>query len=172
MILVTLGIFYVLLGVFSLSIAILFIELGRPKDILKSGLVIFLGICLLNFKNSYTIQIYLILCLNAILIGLYFFENYFYRWNQLLDKEKFKIKSLSGFFTNLLEVFKVIKDGFKNTFQKYEFKENFQKKLTKKKWVRNEKNDNQSKSNKSSSKDSISNLQTTNSPQEDIINHD
>ena len=75
------GIFYLIMGFFFLIIPLLFIKLGRPRDIIKSGFMILSGIFLLINKNTFNISIDLIFTLNAILIGVFFFENFSYRWN-------------------------------------------------------------------------------------------
>ena len=97
---VLVGLLYLFIGCITLFTALLFIELGRPKDLFQSGLLILLGTFLIIYKNIFNFKISLILTLNAVVINFYFIENFLYRWNQLLDKEKFDIKSLSGFKRN------------------------------------------------------------------------
>ena len=111
---VFIGLLYLFIGCLSLLTALLFIELGRPKDLIQSGLLILLGTFLIIYKNIFTYKISLILILNAFLIGFYFFENFKYRWNQLLEKEKFDIKSLAGLKKNFSIIYKIISLDLKN----------------------------------------------------------
>ena len=110
------GFLYLFIGCISLFTALLFIELGRPKDLFKSGLLILLGTFIFIYKNVFNFKFSLILSLNAILISFYFIENFLYRWNQLLDKEKFDIKSLSGFKRNFSIIYRIIRVDLKNIF--------------------------------------------------------
>ena len=138
------GLLYLFIGCISLFTALLFIELGRPKDIIQSGLIILLGIFLIIYKNIFTFKIALVLSLNAILINFYFFENFSYRWNQLLDKEKFDIKSLSGFNKNFSIIYKIISVDLKRLFFNNKISVLFKNTSIKKKWVREKDNNNTS----------------------------
>jgi len=163
------GIIYIFFGFISLIIALLFIELGRSKDLIKSGLLILLGTFLIIYKNIFTSTISLILILNAVLISFYFIENFSYRWNQLLDKEKIDIKSFSGFKKNFSIIYKIISLDLKNLFQNNKIKNIFKNNSIKKKWVR--KNDNDHSSDKQpSAKQYMTNIQTTEFSKKDIIN--
>ena len=139
---VLIGSLYILIGLISLSTALLFIELGRPKDLIQSGLLILLGTFLIIYKNVFTFKISLILTLNALIISFYFIENFLYRWNQLLDKEKFDIKTLSGFKKNFAIISKIISFDLKNLFSSNKIKNIFKNTSIKKKWVRKQDNNN------------------------------
>ena len=163
------GFLYLFIGCISLFTALLFIELERPKDLIQSGLLILLGMFLIIYKKEFNIKISLILSLNAALISFYFLENFLYRWNQLLDKEKFDIKSFSGFKRNFLIIYRIIRFEFKNIFLNIKIRNFFEKTSINKKWVR--KQDNNSSSDKeASSKEYIKNVKTTDSFKKDIIN--
>ena len=137
------GVIYLFIGFISMLTALLFIELGRPKDLIKAGLLILLGIFLIIYKNIFTIKISLIVSLNALLITFYFIENFSFRWNQLLDKEKFVIKSLSGLNKNFSEIFKIISLELKNL--PFMNIKNISKDTSiKKKWVRKKDKNNSS----------------------------
>ena len=163
------GFLYLFIGCISLFTALLFIELGRPKDLIQSGLLILLGIFLIIYKNVFNLKVSLILSLNAILIGSYFIENFSYRWNQLLEKEKFDIKSLSGFKTNFSIIYRIIKLDLKNIFLDNKLGKVFKNTSIKKKWVRNQDNNNLT-DKEASSKQYIKNIQTTDLSKKDIIN--
>ena len=163
------GFLYLFIGFISLFTALLFIELGRPKDIIRSGLLILLGTFLLIYKNVFNYKVSLIFSLNAILISFYFIENFLYRWNQLLDKEKFDIKSLSGFKRNFSIIYRIIRLDFKNIFLNNKIGNVFKNTSIKKKWVRKKDNNNPS-DKEASSKQDIKNIQTTDFSKKDIIN--
>tara|TARA_Y100001978_G_C23571731_1_gene374498 strand:- start:289 stop:846 length:558 start_codon:yes stop_codon:yes gene_type:complete len=166
---IIIGFFYIILGLFSLLIPLLYIELERPKDFIKAGINLILGILLIIYKNIFTNLVSLIIFLNAILMFFYIFENFSYRWNQLLEKEKFELKSLNKFKNNFSIILKIISASLKNLFLSGQINNKSEDKLNKKKWVR--KNDNSLKiiSDNESSEDIISNIQPTNLPKEDII---
>ena len=162
------GSLYLFIGFISLFTALLFIELGRPKDLIQSGLLILLGTFLLIYKNVFNLKVSLILSLNAMLIGFYFIENFLYRWNQLLDKEKFDIKSLSGLKRNFSIIFGIIRLDLKNKFFN-NIGNVFKNNSIKKKWVRKQ-DDNNSIDKEAFSKNYIQNIQTTDFSKKDIIN--
>ena len=157
---ICIGGLYLVIGLISLFTALLFIELGRPKDLIQSGILILLGTFLIIYKNIFPFNISLIVTLNAALMSLYFIENYSYRWNQLLDKEKFDIKSFSGFKKNFSIIYKIISLDLKNIFKNTSIK---------KKWVRKKDNNNLS-NQEASSKQYMSKVQTPDSSKRDIIN--
>ena len=159
------GCLYLFIGFISMLTTLLFIELGRPKDLIQSGLLILLGTFLIIYKNIFTFKISLVLTLNAILINFYFIENFSYRWNLLLEKEKSDIQSLSGLKKNFSLIFKIISVDFRKLF----LNNKFQNTLIKKKWVRKEDNDNNSMDKEASSKEYMTNIQTTDFPKKDIM---
>ena len=163
------GSLYLFIGGISLFTALLFIELGRPKDLILSGLLILLGTFLLIYKNVFNLKVSLILSLNALLISSYFIENFSYRWNQLLEKEKFDIKSLSGFKRNFSTIYRIIRLDLKNIFLDNKLGKVFKNTSIKKKWVRNQNNNNLT-GKEESSKQYIKNIQTTDLSKKDIIN--
>ena len=163
------GFIYIFIGFISLFTSLLFIELGRPKDFIKSGLLILLGTLLMIYKNAFNLKFSLILSLNATLVIFYFIENFLYRWNQLLDKEKFDIKSLSGFQRNFSIIYNIIKLDLKNIFLNNKMGNLFKNTSIKKKWVRKQDNNNSS-DKEASSKQYMKNIQTTDFSKKDIIN--
>ena len=163
------AILYLFIGCITLFTTLLFIELGRPKDIIQSGLLILQGIFLIIYKNIFTFEISLILVLNATLISFYFIENFKFRWNQLLDKEKLDIRSLNGFKKNFLIIFRIISLDLKNLFFNNKIQNIFKNTSVKKKWVREEVNNNNS-DKEASSKQYMTNIQTADFSKKDIIN--
>ena len=164
------GLLYLFFGCITLFTALLFIELGRPKDLFQSGLLILLGTFLIIYKNIFNFKISLILTLNAVVINFYFIENFLNRWNQLLDKEKFDIKSLSGFKRNSSLIYKIIMIDLKNIFLNNKIKNIFKNTSIKKKWVRKQENDNNSSGKEASAKKYMTNIQKADFSKKDIIN--
>ena len=138
-----LGFFYILLGCLFILIPLLYLELGRPKDLIKAALNLLIGTILIIknkiFLNS-SLAIYFSL---SALVLLYLIEIFANRWNQLTDKEKNKLITLVEFKKNLSKLFDAFIIGIKN-FQNplIFFKFNRDNEKIKKKWVRNDKNDN------------------------------
>ena len=166
---VFIGFSYIVIGFVLIMTSLLFIELGRPKDLIQSGLLILLGTYLLIYKNVFNLKISLILSLNALIISSYFIENFSYRWNLLLEKEKFDIQSLSGLKKNFSIISKIISIDLKNIFLNNKFKNIFKNTSMKKKWVRGKDNDENSRDKEASSKEYMTNIQTTDFPKKDII---
>tara|TARA_Y100000589_G_scaffold125416_1_gene119578 strand:- start:394 stop:834 length:441 start_codon:yes stop_codon:yes gene_type:complete len=141
---VFIGSLYLIIGCVTLFTTLIFIELGRPKDLIQSGFIILLGTFLILYKNIFTFKMSLILTLNAAIITFYFLENFSNRWNQLLDKEKFDIKSLSGFNKNFSIIYKIISVDLKRLFFNNKISVLFKNTSIKKKWVREKDNNNTS----------------------------
>ena len=142
--LVYLGIFYLLIGFLFLFVPILYLELGRPKDLIKSFLNLSIGIILI-IKNKIIVESFFVISLLlTLLVVIYLIELFLFRWNQLTDKEKNKLTTFLEFKKNLSKILEAINFGFKNfikdiNFLKFDGKN---KKISQKKWVRNENNDN------------------------------
>ena len=166
---VLIGVIYILIGFCNLFTSLLFIQLGRPKDLITSGLLILLGTFLIIYQSIFTLKVSFILILNALLINFFFIENFLYRWNQLLDKEKFDIKSLSGFKRNLSIIYRIIRLDLNNIFLNNKIVNVFKNTSIQKKWVRKQA-DNNSSDKEPSSKEYINNIQTTDFSKKDIIN--
>ena len=164
---VLIGVIYILIGFCNLFTSLLFIQLGRPKDLITSGLLILLGTFLIIYQSIFTLKVSFILILNALLINFFFIENFLYRWNQLLDKEKYQIKSLSGLKENFSIIYKIISVDLKNMFNNNRIKNIFKNTSIKKKWVR--KQDNNLMDKEASSKENMTSMQTTDFPKKDIM---
>ena len=165
---IIIGFFYIILGFFSVLVPLLYIELGRPRDFIKAGIILILGIFLIIYKNIFTNLVSFIIFLNAVLMFFYIFENFSYRWNQLLEKEKFEIRSFSKFINNFSVILNIISSSLKNLFLSIQINKKSEEKSIQKKWVR--KNDNlKIISDQQSSEELISNIESTNFSKEDII---
>ena len=138
-----LGSFYIIVGTIFLFVPIIYLELGRPKDLIKSFLNLLIGFIFIIKNKTIDELIFLIFLLLAILIVLYLVELFLSRWNQLTDKEKNKLITSLEFKNNLSVLLEAINLGVKN-FAKHLNLFNFGGKnqnISWKKWVRNDKND-------------------------------
>ncbi len=139
-----LGIFYLLVGSIFLLIPLLYLELGRPKDLIKAFLNLSIGFILILKNKIIDESLFVIFLLLTLVAILYLLELFLSRWNQLTDKEKNKLTTFLEFKKNISKLLEAIKYGFKN-FTKDIIFLNFNgqnKKISPKKWVRNENNDN------------------------------
>ena len=139
-----LGLFYIIIGIIFIFVPIFYLELGKPKDLIKAFLNLLIG-CVFIIKNkSIDKSFSVIFFLLTTLIILYIIENFLSRWNQLTDKEKNKLITFSEFKKNLSKTLEAIKIGVVNFAKPLNFlklgSKNQEKKT--KKWVRNDKNDN------------------------------
>ena len=141
---VYLGIFYLLVGSIFLLTPILYLELGRPKDLIKAFLNLSIGFILILKNKIVDESLFVIFFLLTLVAVLYLIELFLSRWNQLTDKEKNKLTTFLEFKKNLSKILEAINFGFKNFTKDINFL-NFDgrnKKISQKKWVRNENNDN------------------------------
>ena len=139
-----LGSFYLAVGTIFLFVPISYLELGRPKDLIKAFLNLLIGLVLI-IKNQIIDELFfLILILLTLLVVFYLVELFLFRWNQLTDKEQNKLTTFLELKNNLSKILEAINLGVKN-FTKplnfFNFDSNNEK-IKLKKWVRNDKNDN------------------------------
>ena len=139
-----LGSFYIVIGTVFLLVPLIYLELGRPKDLIKSSLNLLIGFILIIKNKTVDKSFSLIFLLFTGLIILYLLELFSYRWNQLTEQEKNKLVTFLEFKNNLSKILEAINLGVKN-FAKplnlFNFGSNNQN-TSQKKWVRNDKNDN------------------------------
>ena len=142
--LIYLGSFYIFVGTIFLFVPLIYLELGRPKDLIKSCINLLIGFILIIRNQTLDESFFLIFLLFSVLIIFYLVELFSSRWNQLTDKEKNKLTTFLEFKNNLSKILEAINLGVKN-FTKplnfFNFDSNNEKKKLKK-WVRNDKNDN------------------------------
>ncbi len=139
-----LGTFYFLIGTIFLSVPIIFLELGKPKDLIKAFLNFLIGLILIIKNKTIDESFFVIILLLTVLVIFYLVELFLSRWFQLTDKEKKKLTTFLEFKNNFSKILEAINLGFGN-FTKPSNIFNFDSKnknATKKKWVRNDKNDN------------------------------
>ena len=139
-----LGFFYIVIGTIFLFVPLIYLELGRPKDLIKAFLNLLIGLILIIKNKTIDESFFVIFLLLTVLVVLYLLELFLSRWNQLTDKEKNKLTTFLEFKNNLSKILEAINLGVKN-FAKplnlFNFGSNNQN-TSPKKWVRNDKNDN------------------------------
>ena len=138
------GFFYIFIGSIFLFIPLIYLELGRPKDLIKAFLNLLIGLILITKTKTINESSSLILLLITVLIVSYLVEVFTSRWNQLTDKEKIKLRTFLEFKNNLSKIREAINLVLRN-FTKplifFNFDRNNQN-ISQKKWVRSDKNDN------------------------------
>ena len=141
---ICLGYFYIVVGTIFLLVPLIYLELGRPKDLIKACLNLLIGFILIIKNKTIDESFFVIFFLLWILLILYLLELFSLRWHQLTDKEKNKLTTFLEFKNNLTKLFEASNLGFRNLIKSFNFL-NFDKNdqnMSTKKWVRNDKNDN------------------------------
>ena len=139
-----LGIFYFFIGTGFLLVPLLYLELGKPNDLIKAFLNLSIGFILIIKNKIIGESFFVIFLLLTLLEIIYLIELFLSRWNQLTEKEKNKLTTFLEFKKNLSKILEAINFGFRNFTKDINFL-NFDgknKKISQKKWVRNENNDN------------------------------
>ena len=139
-----LGSLYLLIGTIFLFVPIIYLELGKPKDLIKAFLNLLIGFMLIIKNKSIDETLFMVFLSLTILVIFYLVELFLSRWNQLTDKEKNKLTTFLEFQNNLSKILEAINLGVGNFLKPlnlFNFESNKQK-ISPKKWVRNDKNDN------------------------------
>ena len=139
-----LGSFYIILGSIFLLIPLIYLEFGRPKDFIRAGLNLFIGVFLIIKNRVFDNSTLIINLLFTVWIIFFSVEIFSSRWNQLTDKEKNKLTTLGEFKKNISKVREGINVGvvnFKNSINFLKIDKAIENN-NKKKWVRKDKNDN------------------------------
>ena len=138
------GSFYIFLGIIFLLVPLIYLELGKEKDLIRAFLNLLIGFILIIKNKSINESIFLVFVLITLLIVFYIFEIFSSRWNQLTDKEKNKLATFLELKNNLSKISEAIDLGVKNLTKPlnlFNFGSNNQN-SSPKKWVRDDKNDN------------------------------
>ena len=139
-----LGAFYIVIGTIFLFVPIIYLELGKPKDLIKAFLNFLIGLILIIKNKTLDESFFLIFLFLTVLVILYLLELFLSRWYQLTDNEKKKLITFLEFKNNFLKILESINLVFSDFTKPSNFL-NFgsnNKNTTQKKWVRNDKNDN------------------------------
>ena len=141
---VYLGSLYIFIGSIFLIVPLIYLELGRPKDLIKAFFNLLIGLMLIIKNKTIGESSFIIFLIFTVLVCIYLAEIFPSRWNQLTDKEKNKLTTFLELKNNLSKILEAINLGASN-FPKLlnflKFDSNKQK-LSPKNWVRNDKNDN------------------------------
>ena len=132
---VYLGFLYILVGTIFLFVPIIYLELGRSKDLLNAFLNLLIGCILLLKHRTIDESFFVIFLLLTLLVVLYLIELYLSRWNQLTDKEKKKLTTFLEFKNNLSKILDAINlavSNFKKPLNLFDFGSNNQNKNSKK----------------------------------------
>ena len=139
-----LGTLYILVGTIFLTVPIIYLELGKPKDLIKAFLNLLIGIILIIKNKTIDESSIVIFLLFTVLVVLYLLELFSLRWYQLTNNEKKKLTTFLEFKNNFSKILEAINLGFgnlKKTSNFFNLRSN-NKNQTQKKWVRNDKNGN------------------------------
>ena len=139
-----LGTFYIVIGIIFLIVPIIYLELGRPKDLINAFLNLLIGLILIIKNKTLDISFFVICLFLTVLVIFYLVELFLSRWCQLTDNEKKKLTSFLEFkknFLKILESINLVFSDFTKPSNFFNFGSN-NKNTTQKKWVRNDKNDN------------------------------
>jgi len=139
-----LGTFYIVIGTIFLIVPIIYLELGKPKDLIKAFLNLLIGLILIIKNKTLDLSFFVFCLFLTVLIIFYLVELFLNRWYQLTDNEKKKLSTFLEFknnFSKILESINLVFFDFKQPSNFFNFAKN-NKNTTQKKWVRNDKNDN------------------------------
>ena len=139
-----LGIFYILIGAIFLSVPIIYLELGKSKDLIKAFLNLLIGLILIIKNKTLDESFFVIFLFLTVLVIFYLVELFLSRWYQLTDNEKKKLTTFLEFknnFSKILESINLVFSDLTKASNFFNFGSN-NKNTTQKKWVRNDKNDN------------------------------
>ena len=139
-----LGVFYILIGIIFLSVPIIYLELGKPKDLIKAFLNLLIGLILIIKNKTIDESFFVIFLFLTLLVIFYLVELFLSRWYQLTDKEKKKLTTFLEFKNNFSKILEAFSLGFGNFTKPSNFFnfDSVTKNTNPKKWVRNDKNDN------------------------------
>ena len=139
-----LGTFYIVIGTIFLIVPIIYLELGKPKDLIKAFFNLLIGLILIIKNKTIDESFFVIFLFLTVLVIFHLVELFLSRWHQLTDSEKKKLATFLEFKNNSSKILEAINLGFGNLMKVSNFF-NFgsnNKNTTPKKWVRNDKNGN------------------------------
>jgi len=133
-----------MIGSIFVTVPIIYLELGKPKDLVKAFLNLLIGLILIIKNKTIDESFFVIFLLLTVLVIFYLAELFFSRWYQLTDNEKKKLTTFLEFKNNFSKIIEAINLGVSKLVKSlnfFNFDSNSQNKAPKK-WVRNDKNDN------------------------------
>jgi len=139
-----LGTFYILVGTIFLTVPLIYLELGKPKDLIRAFLNLLIGLILIIKNKTLDESFFVIFLFLTGLDIIYLVELFLSRWYQLTDIEKKKLTTFLEFkknFSKILESINLVFGDLTKPLNFFNFGSNNEN-TTQKKWVRNDKNDN------------------------------
>jgi len=139
-----LGTFYILVGTIFLTVPIIYLKLGKPKDLINAFLNLLIGLILIIKNKTLDASFFVIFLFLTVLVIFYLVELFLSRWNQLTNKEKKKLTTFLEFknnFSKILDSISLVFGDFRKPSNFLNF-DSYNKNTIQKKWVRNDKNDN------------------------------
>jgi len=138
-----LGTFYILVGTIFLTVPIIYLELGKPKYLIRAFLNLLIGLILIIKNKALDESFFVIFLFLTLLVVFYLVELFLSRWYQLTDNEKKKLITFMEFknnFLKILESINLVFGDFTKSSNFFNLGSN-NKNTTQKKWVRNDKDD-------------------------------
>ena len=138
------GTFYILVGTVYLTVPLIYLELGKPKDLIRAFLNLLIGFILIVKNKILNESFFVIFLFLTVLVIFYLVELFWTRWYQLTDNEKKKLTTFLEFknnFSKILESINLVFGDLTKPLNFFNFGSNNEN-TTQKKWVRNDKNDN------------------------------
>ncbi len=136
-----LGTFYILVGAIFLIVPLIYLELGKPKDLIRAFLNLLIGFVLIIKNKILDESFFVIFLFLTVLVIFYLIELFLSRWYQLTDIEKKKITTFLEFkknFSKILESINLVFGDLTKPLNFFNFGSNNEN-TTQKKWVRNDK---------------------------------
>jgi len=136
-----LGTFYILVGAIFLIVPLIYLELGKPKDLIRAFLNLLIGFILIIKNKILDESFFVIFLFLTVLVIFYLIELFLSRWYQLTDIEKKKITTFLEFkknFSKILESINLVFGDLTKPLNFFNFGSNNEN-TTQKKWVRNDK---------------------------------
>ena len=82
-----LGSFYILVGTIYLTVPLIYLELGKPKDLIRAFLNLLIGLILIIKNKTLDESFFVIFLFLTVLVIFYLVELFLFRWYQLKYKK-------------------------------------------------------------------------------------
>ena len=129
------GTFYIVIGIIFLSVPIFYLELGKPRDLIKAFFNLLIGLILILKNKTIDESFFVIFLFLTVLVIFYLGELFLSRWYQLTDNEKKKLTTYLEFknnFSKILEAFNLVFVNFTKPSKFFNFGSNSKNTIQKK----------------------------------------
>ena len=116
-----LGTFYILVGTIFLTVPLIYLELGKPKDLIKAFLNLLIGFILIIKNKTLDESFFVIFSFFTVLVIFYLVELFLSRWYQLTDNEKKKLTTFLEFKNNFSKILESINLGILKIYETFKF---------------------------------------------------